>query len=461
MDELKTKLFYKQKNGYDIIDVAERALCEDYCRDYMRYLDAARTEREAVTEAIVLAEAAGFKPLDESRQEPIAAGEKLYWSNRGKALILAVGGTEPIAAGAVIEAAHVDAPRLDLKQIPLYEDSELCYLRTHYYGGIKKYQWTAIPLELRGRVVLADGSAVDVVIGHEADDPQFVITDLLPHLAANQMQKKLGEGVEGEKLNLLIGSIPYAGEGEDRVRLAVLSLLNDRYGITEADFISAELEAVPAFPVREIGIDRSLIGGYGQDDRVCAFAELKAILELEKPAKTAVCILADKEEIGSYGVSGMTSQAFEYFMKKICGGVDNMLDCFAKSFCLSADVTNAYDPLYAEVSEKRNNAKINYGVGLCKYTGARGKSGASDASAEFVGYLRRLCDEAGVVWQMCELGKVDQGGGGTVALMMAERNIDTIDAGVPVLSMHAPFETTAKFDCYMTYKCMKAAYEAK
>ena len=460
MDERKQELFYTQKNGYDLMSVDERRLCEDYCKGYMRYLDAARTEREAVREAIALAEAAGFAPLDES-MTTIAPGQKVYYNNRGKSLILAVGGKKPMSAGCVIGAAHVDAPRLDLKQLPLYEDSELCYFRTHYYGGIKKYQWTAIPLELHGRVMLADGSAVDVVIGREADDPQFVITDLLPHLADDQMKKKMSEGVEGEKLNLLVGSIPYAGEGEDRVRLAVLSLLHEKYGLTETDFISAELEAVPAFPVREIGVDRSLIGGYGQDDRVCAYAELAAILELDEPEYTAVCILADKEEIGSYGVTGMTSQAFEWFMSHLCGGCCSVEGCFAKSLCISADVTAAFDPLYAEVSEKRNNAKINYGVAFCKFTGARGKSGASDASAELVSRVRRLCDEAGVVWQMCEMGKVDQGGGGTVALDMAMRNIDTLDAGVPVLSMHAPFETTSKFDCYMTYKAMKAAYLSK
>ncbi len=457
MDERKEKLFYTQKNGYDVMSVDERRLCEDYCRGYMRYLDAARTEREAVREAIALAQAAGFSELDES-MSTIAPGQKVYYNNRGKSLLLAVCGKKPMSAGCIIGAAHVDAPRLDLKQLPLYEDSELCYFRTHYYGGIKKYQWTAIPLELHGRVMLADGSAVDVVIGREADDPQFVITDLLPHLAADQMQKKMSEGVQGEKLNLLVGSIPYAGEGDDRVRLAVLSILNEKYGLTEADFISAELEAVPAFPVREIGVDRSMIGGYGQDDRVCAYAELAAILELEEPEYTAVCILADKEEIGSYGVTGMTSQAFEWFMSRLCGASCTVGDCFARSLCISADVTAAYDPLYAEVSEKRNNAKLNYGVAFCKFTGARGKSGASDASAELVGRVRRLCDEAGVVWQMCEMGKVDQGGGGTVALDMALRNIDTLDAGVPVLSMHAPFETTAKFDCYMTYRAMKAAY---
>ena len=460
MDELKKDLFYKPKNGYDRIDTAERLSCEDYCKGYMKYLDDSRTEREAVREAIKLAEAAGFEPLSDTTRT-IKPGQKIYYSNRGKGLLLAVGGKKPMSEGCVVTAAHVDAPRLDLKQIPMYEDSELCYLRTHYYGGIKKYQWTAIPMELHGTVLLKDGSTVDVVIGRDKDDPQLVITDLLPHLAKDQMKKTMSEGVEGEKLCLLVGSVPYAGEGDDRVKLAVLSLLNDRYGIREEDFISAELEAVPAFDVREIGIDRSLIGGYGQDDRVCAYAELKAILGVNEPERTSVCILADKEEIGSYGVTGMTSQAFEYFMSHLCGGVCSVENCFARSFCVSADVTAAFDPMYPEVSEKSNEAKVNYGVGLCKYTGARGKSGASDASAEVVAYLRGLLDKAGVVWQMCEMGKIDQGGGGTVALDMALRNIDTIDAGVPVLSMHSPFETTAKFDCYMTYKAVKAAYEAK
>ncbi len=460
MDEMKKALFYEPKNGYDLMEPSEMLTCEEYCRGYMDYLDRARTEREAVREAVTLARSAGFAELTDDFRG-IQPGEKVYYVNRGKSLLLAVGGKAPMSEGCVIGAAHVDAPRLDLKQQPLYEDTELAYLRTHYYGGIKKYQWTAIPLELHGTVSLKDGTCVDLVIGREPDDPQFVITDLLPHLAADQMAKTGGKIIEGEKLCVLFGSVPYAGEGKDRVKLAVLSLLNDRYGLTEADLISAELEVVPAFPVREIGIDRSLIGGYGQDDRVCAYAELAAILSLEEaPERTAVCILADKEEIGSYGVTGMQSQAFERFMERLVGGACSVQACFSRSFCISADVTAALDPLYAEVSEKQNAARVNYGVGLCKFTGARGKSGASDASAELVGYLRRLCDDAGVVWQMCEMGKVDQGGGGTVAMFMAQRDIDTIDAGVPVLSMHAPYETTAKFDCYMTYKCMKAAYGA-
>ena len=458
MDEVKKELLYQQKNGYDLIDTAERLACEEYCRGYMDYLNRARIEREAVTEAIRLAEKAGFEPLEGNG--PIRPGQKVYWSNRGKELLLAVGGKKPMSSGCVIGAAHIDSPRLDLKQLPLYEDSELAYFRTHYYGGVKKYQWTAIPLELHGTIALKNGESVDVVIGRDPDDPQFVITDLLPHLAQEQMAKTARKVVEGEKLCLLIGSVPYAGEGSDRVKLAVMSLLNEQYGITESDFISAELEAVPAFEVRDLGLDRSLIGGYGQDDRVCAYAELAAILELDAPERTAVCILADKEEIGSEGVTGMQSRSFEYFVEKLIGGECSVQTCFSNSFCISADVTAALDPLYAEVSERQNAAKINYGVGFCKFTGSGGKSGASDASAEVVGYLRTVCDEAGVVWQMCEMGKVDVGGGGTVAKYMAQRDIDTIDAGVPVLSMHSPYETTAKLDCYMTYKCMKAAYNA-
>ncbi len=460
MDEKKKELFYQPKNGYDRIDVAGRLAMEDYCKGYMAYLDAARTEREAVREAVKLAEAAGFADVS-ALAGPIAPGQKVYHSVRGKALLLAVGGKKPMKDGVVVEAAHIDSPRLDLKQRPLFEDSEMGYLRTHYYGGIKKYQWTAIPLELHGVVALKDGSTVDVVIGRDPEDPQFVVTDLLPHLAADQMQKTLAKGIEGEKLCILAGSVPYEGEGNDRVKLAVMSLLNDRYGITEEDFISAELEVVPAFDVRELGLDRSLIGGYGQDDRVCVYAELAAILEQTAPERTAVCILADKEEIGSVGISGMRSQAFERFIGQLAGDTGLVQECFSNSLCISADVTVAFDPMYPEVCEKQNAARINYGVGFSKFTGSRGKSGSNDASAEVVATVRRICDEAGVAWQMCELGKVDQGGGGTVAGFMADRDIDTIDAGVPVLSMHAPFETTAKFDCYMTYKCMKAAYEAK
>ena len=460
MDDMRTSLFYEQKNGYDLIGTEERRALEDYCLGYMEFLNNSRTEREAVNNAIAMAEERGFvayQPGMELRQ-----GMKLYRNNRGKALMLAVIGRKDLSHGAVIAGAHVDAPRLDLKQIPMYESDEMCFFRTHYYGGIKKYQWVTIPLELHGVVALKNGDVIDVSIGREPDEPKFVITDLLPHLAADQMKKTMSEGITGEGLNILIGSAPYADEGKDRVKLAVLSILNDMYDITEEDFLSAELTAVPAFDVCEVGLDRSLIGGYGHDDRVCAYAELKAIFDVENPERTCVCILADKEETGSDGVSGMQSAAFDCFMEDLCQSQGVALRrCFEKSFCLSADVSNAYDPLYPDVSEKRSEAKVNYGMGISKFTGARGKSGTSDASAELVAYLRRLFAEKEVVWQLCELGKVDQGGGGTIAMFMANRNIDTIDAGVPVLSMHAPFEVVAKFDCYMTYKGVLAAYSDK
>lgn len=460
MAEIRDELFYKQKNGYDTMSTQQRIDMEDYCRGYMAFLNEARTEREAVKIAIEMAEDKGFVEYVDGMK--LSPGDKVYCNNRSKALMLAVIGSKSLEEGCVIAGAHVDSPRIDLKQNPLYESDELAYFKTHYYGGIKKYQWVTIPLELHGVVALKNGETIDVSIGHDPSDPQFVITDLLPHLGKEQMRKTMEEGITGEDLNILIGSIPYADEGSDRVKLAVMSILNDRYGIVEEDFLSAELTAVPAFEVREIGLDRSLIGGYGHDDRVCAYAELKAILELdEAPEKTAVCILADKEETGSDGVSGMQSSAFECFMEELCAGQNVPLRrCFKNSFCLSADVTAAFDPNFPEVSEKRNDAKLNYGMGICKFTGARGKSGTSDASAEIVGYLRRIFADAGVVWQMSELGKVDQGGGGTIAKYMANRNIDTIDAGVPVMSMHAPFEVVAKFDCFMTYLGVLAAYKA-
>ena len=457
-ETIREQLFYKQKNGYDCIDVDERLELERYCDAYKAYLNVSRTEREAVANAIAEAEENGFVPFVPGME--LKPGMKLYRSNRGKSLLLAVIGEQPMSEGCTIAAAHVDSPRLDLKPMPLYEDGELCYLRTHYYGGIKKYQWVTIPLELHGVVALKNGECVDVVIGREADDPQFVITDLLPHLAADQMQKKATEIIPGEKLKLLIGSIPYDGEEKDRVKLAIMSILFDRYGITEEDFLSAELEVVPAFETRDIGLDRSMIGGYGHDDRVCAYAELKAIFDIATPKNTAVCILADKEEIGSTGATGMQSTAFECFIEDLCAaqGVEARR-CYEKSFCLSADVCAAFDPQFPDVCEKQNSARINYGVGVMKYTGARGKSGTNDADAETVGALRKTFADTGVVWQLAELGKVDQGGGGTVAVYMARRNITTIDAGVPVLSMHAPFEVVAKFDCYMTYKAVKAVYE--
>ena len=458
--DYRKELFYEKKNGYDSMDAAAREAMEAYCEGYKAYLNDSRTEREAVANAIRLAEREGFVEYRAGME--LKAGDKVWFNNRGKALMLAVAGKKPLSEGVVVAAAHVDAPRLDLKQTPLYEDNELAFFKTHYYGGIKKYQWTAIPLELHGVVATKDGEVIEVVIGREKDDPQFVISDLLPHLAADQMKKTLAEGVTGEGLNILIGSAPYADEGADRVKLAVMSILNSRYDITEEDFISAELCAVPAFEVRDIGLDRSLIGAYGHDDRVCAYAELKAIFDVKEPEQTCVCILADKEETGSDGVSGMKSEAFEWFVGDMCKvqGAD-LRDCFAHSICVSADVTAAFDPNYPEVSEKLNTARLNYGVGLHKFTGSRGKAGTNDAPAELVAYMRRICAENGVQWQMCELGKVDQGGGGTVALDISRLNADVIDVGVPVLSMHSPFEVVSKLDVYMAYKAFKAYFLAE
>ena len=454
-------LCYKPKNGYDRLTAQDEADMKAYCEDYKRFLDAGKTERECVDETLRLAEKHGFKPY--TRGMALNPGDKVYRVNRGKAVMLAVIGTRSLSEGVNIGAAHIDAPRLDLKPNPMYEDAELAFLKTHYYGGIRKYQWVTIPLELHGVIALKDGTTVKVSVGAGEGEPQFTIDDLLPHLGAEQSKKPLGEAIPGESLNLLIGSRPFKDdEGSDRVKLAILDLLNQKYGIVEEDFISAELSAVPAFRATDIGFDRSLIGAYGHDDRVCGFAALAALFALDTPARTAVCMLADKEEIGSEGVSGMRSAAFDTFMSDLCDAQRVPLKvCYEKSFCLSADVTAAFDPNFADVYEKRNSARVNYGMGLCKYTGARGKSGASDASAELVAYVRKVLDAAGVVWQMAELGKVDAGGGGTVACYMAERDIDTLDAGVPVLSMHAPFETVSKLDCYMTYKGMKAVYEAQ
>ena len=458
-DDPRDFLFYQQKNGYDLIDLNERKKIEDYCGDYISFLNTCRTERESVKRAIELAESKGFKELKDGIE--IKPGQKVYFNNRGKSLILAVIGKKPMSDGCFIAGSHVDSPRLDLKQIPVFESDELAFFKTHYYGGIKKYQWVTIPLELHGVVTLLSGETIDIVIGREPGEPKFVITDLLPHLAADQMKKPMNEAITGEGLNILIGSVPYADEGKDRVKLAILSLLQDSYGIKEEDFISAELCAVPSFDVCEIGIDRSLIGGYGHDDRVCAYAELKAILDTVNPEKTCVCIFSDKEETGSDGVTGMQSQAFETFIEDLCAmQKSSVRHCFENSFCISADVTAAFDPNYPDVSEKKNEAKLNYGMGIAKFTGARGKSSTSDASAETVGFIRKLFADNNVVWQMSELGKVDQGGGGTIAKYMANRNIETIDAGVPVLSMHAPFEVVAKFDCYMTYKGVYSLYNS-
>ena len=462
-DERKTqreKLLSQRKNGYDRVPAQEIPAMERYCSLYKTFLHQGKTERECARVAVELAEKAGFKPYERGME--LKPGDRIYRVNRGKSVMLAVIGKQSLEKGAQIVAAHIDSPRLDLKPNPLYEDSELAFFKTHYYCGIRKYQWVTIPLELHGVVAKKDGTVAEVRLG-EDQEPKFVITDLLPHLGGEQGKKPLNEAVPGESLNILLGSCPSGEEDEkDRVKMQILEKLYEKYGITEDDFTSAELEAVPAAAPTDIGLDASLIGAYGHDDRVCGFAALQGILELAEPEKTAVCMLADKEEIGSMGVTGMQSAAFDTFLHDLCDGQGVPLRaCYENSFCLSCDVTAAYDPNFPEVFEKRNAAFVNYGVGLCKYTGARGKSGASDASAETVAYVRRVLDQADVLWHISELGKVDAGGGGTVAMYMANRNIATLDAGVPVLSMHAPFETVAKLDCYMTYKACKAIYEAE
>ncbi len=459
MKTLRKQLLRDSRSGYDVLEEAQLRQMEDYCADYKAFLGN-KTERLSARAAIAAAEAHGF--VEYRRGMALGPGDKVYTCNRGKGLMLAVMGRESMAEGVQIAAAHIDSPRLDLKPNPLYEDSELAYVKTHYYGGIRKYQWVTIPLQLQGVVVKKDGTAVEVCIG-EKGEPQLVITDLLPHLGGEQGKKPLSEAIPAETLNILLGSHPIGDEDDsDRVKLHVMKRLYDKYGITEADFASAELEAVPAADAVDIGIDGSMIGSYGHDDRVCGYAALRALLELDAPAKTAVCVLADKEEIGSMGVTGMQSAVFETFLSDLCDSQNVPLKvCFENSFCLSADVTAAYDPNFADVFDKKNAAFLNHGVGLCKYTGARGKSGSSDAGAETVAYVRSLLDGAGVRWQICELGKVDAGGGGTVAQYMANRNIATLDAGVPVLSMHAPFEVVAKLDCYEMYRACKAIYEAR
>ena len=440
-DERKTqreKLLSQRKNGYDRVPAQEIPAMERYCSLYKTFLHQGKTERECARVAVELAEKAGFKPYERGME--LKPGDRIYRVNRGKSVMLAVIGKQSLEKGAQIVAAHIDSPRLDLKPNPLYEDSELAFFKTHYYGGIRKYQWVTIPLELHGVVAKKDGTVVEVKLG-EDKEPKFVITDLLPHLGGEQGKKPLNEAVPGESLNILLGSCPSGEEDEkDRVKMQILEKLYEKYGITEDDFTSAELEAVPAAAPTDIGLDASLIGAYGHDDRVCGFAALQGILELAEPEKTAVCMLADKEEIGSMGVTGMQSAAFDTFLHDLCDGQGVPLRaCYENAFCLSCDVTAAYDPNFPEVFEKRNAAFVNHGVGLCKYTGARGKSGASDASAETVAYVRRVLDEADVLWHISELGKVDAGGGGTVAMYMANRNIATLDAARKSMKITPPW----------------------
>ena len=452
--ELKEKLFYEKKNGLLKADEATLDSMQKYCEGYKAYLDAAKTEREAVATAIVLAEQKGFVPFVIGKQ--YNAGDKVYFNNRGKTVAFAVIGKEKADKGINITAAHVDSPRLDLKPNPLYEELELALFKTHYYGGIKKYQWTALPLALHGVFAKKDGSVVEVNIGEDDADPKFVINDLLPHLAREQSKRTLSDGIRGEELNVLIGSMPFkSDEGSELVKLNILKILNEKYGVTEEDFLSAELELVPAAKACDIGFDRSLIGAYGQDDRVCAYPALTAILDVAVPQKTAIAILTDKEEIGSMGNTGLQSDFLPHVVHDICvmQGCDETV-ALRNSKCLSADVNAGTDPTFQDVMERRNASFLNYGVVVTKYTGGGGKSSTSDASAEYVAEVRAMLDNAGIIWQTGELGRVDAGGGGTVAMYVANLGVDVIDLGVPVLSMHAPYETTSKLDVYMCYRAM-------
>ncbi len=455
-ERLKEQLEYRPENGGKSLPEAVIAEADAYCEGYKRFLDNAKTEREAVLEAIAMAESAGYVPFDAGKS--LKAGDKVYYNNRGKALLLAAIGTRPITDGVTIAAAHIDSPRLDLKPNPLYEDSELAYFDTHYYGGIKKYQWTAIPMALHGTVVRKDGTAVTVTIGEDDSDPVFCVTDLLPHLGTEQMKRPANEIVRGEDLNLLIGSRPFRdGEESDSVKLRMLQILFEKYGMVEGDFLSAELEIVPAFKAKDVGLDRSLIGAYGHDDRVCAYPALTALLACPAPAYTAVTILADKEETGSEGNTGMQSAFLRNFIDDLAAAFGAKgHQVLARSVCLSADVNAALDPIYPDVMVRTNAAQLNYGVCITKYTGSRGKSGTSDASAEYMGQIRRLLNEADILWQTGELGKVDAGGGGTVAMYIANLDVDTVDLGVPVMSMHAPFEIVSKIDVYMAHKAFLA-----
>ena len=436
----------------------------NFCDKYIDFLNASKTERICVNQCVKLAENAGFKAFDNT--ESLHPGDKVYMLNRGKNIVLAVIGKEDISNGLSIVASHIDSPRLDLKPVPLYEDSNLTLFKTHYYGGIKKYQWTAIPLSLIGVVVKKDCSIIEVNIGENDGDPVFTVTDLLPHLAQEQMDKKMSQAFTGEDLNVLIGSIPSDSE-KDKFKQTITDILKEKYDIDEDDFVSAELEIVPNFKAVTVGLDRSLVGSYGQDDRVCAYTSLRAIFDIENPEKTCICFLADKEEVGSMGNTGMQSGFLEGFIAELIlktkGEYNDIYlrRVLSASRCLSSDVTAATDPTYKSVNEPMNSANVGEGVAICKYTGARGKSSTSDANAEFVGLIRKIFDDNGVVWQICELGKVDQGGGGTVAQYIANLNVDTIDVGVPLLSMHAPFEIAGKADIYSAYLGYKAFYGFK
>ena len=457
-EELRKTLCYTPQTAAQVQTTQSRAQAEAFCADYKAFLDGGKTEQACVRYAVRLAEQAGFKPYTFGCA--VHSGDRFYYNNRGKSLHLFVIGSESMEKGVRLAAAHIDSPRLDLKPVPLYEENGMALLKTHYYGGIRKYQWPTLPLALYGTVVTAAGKQIEICIGDQAGDPVFCITDLLPHLGKDQSAKPLAEAIGGEDLNALCGTEPCPDvQGEEAIKLNVLRLLQEKYGLTETDLITSELCLVPAFSARDVGLDRSLIGAYGHDDRVCAYPMLRALLECSAPRHTVYAVLADKEETGSNGVSGMQCDILTDLLEDLslaCGA--NPRAVRAASACLSADVNAAYDPNFASVYDKRNAAYINRGVVVTKYTGARGKSGTSDASASFFGFVRQCFDDAGVLWQTGELGKVDQGGGGTVAMYIAQHNIDTIDIGVTVLSMHAPFELVSKFDVFETYRAVKAFF---
>ena len=451
-------LRYEKKTVYELAGATVVEEAYEYAKNYVKFLDAAKTEREAVVESVRIAEAAGYRAGKFG--DPINVGDKLYYNNRGKNIFLMRIGTENINNGIRITAAHIDSPRLDLKPVPLYEEHGMSFFKTHYYGGVRKYQWLAMPLALHGVVVKQDGTVVDVVVGEDEADPVMYITDLLPHLARAQGGKTLNEVFQAEKLNILVGSRPVDGEEKDAVKAGVLNYLNEKYGIAEDDFLSAELSIVPAAKARDVGFDRSMICAYGHDDRVCAYPSLTAMIDSTDTIHTSMCLLVDKEETGSDGVTGMQSSLITDVITEIAKALGgNEAAVRANSKCLSSDVTATFDPNYADVYEHRNSSLIGCGVCLCKYTGSGGKGGTSDASAEMVGWTRRFLNEAGVVWQISELGKTDVGGGGTVAKYMANHNIDTIDIGVGVLSMHAPYELIAKVDLYEAYRAFRAFYQ--
>lgn len=452
----------KKESGWKSLRSGEMESIMNFSNNYIKFLNRSKTEREANKSILLELENNGFRNIND--MDRLIAGDKVYFSNRCKSVFVAVIGSGKIDEGINIVGAHIDSPRLDLKPNPVYEDGKLALFKTHYYGGIKKYQWTTIPLAIHGVVVKPSGEKISINIGEDDNDPIFTITDLLPHLAKDQVDKKLEEAIKGESLNILIGSIP-GEEKENSVKNNILKILNEKYGINEIDFYSSELEVVPAFKARSLGFDSSMVAGYGQDDKVCAYATLRAIIDASVTSVTSVSIFADKEEIGSVGNTGMYSEMFDNFILQLLEKTgDNSVGSLNKTYCnsrmLSADVGAGVDPNYQEVSESNNSSYIGYGVELNKYTGARGKSGASDANAEFVAYVRRVFESNNVKYQVSELGKVDIGGGGTIAYILANKGIDVIDCGVPVISMHSPYEVTSKYDIYSAYNGYKAFFEA-